>query len=157
MYMADILKLEPGSLIFTSYYEAYIFIDVGKKSDQIVATLWETRGNKEPVIHLLDSEDCFVLKDNQTFPLTGHQFENIHRYFGGNAACEDSVRTVDTDGGVMNDLYDTKAGLLIVVHEHGCAIWINEEAYLASWQPLASYSWDEPLMSAEELNNGLTD
>jgi hypothetical protein len=151
MLEADFLKLECGKLIYTSYYEAYAYIDFTCRSKQVIAEPWDTRNNLDNKILVIDPNDIFIINPKQTYPLTEYQFKRMRRYFNGNAPKPETVRTVNTGGHVMNDLYDTDVGLLIVVYEHGCAIYINEEAYHTGWNYLAQYNWDEPLMSINEL------
>jgi hypothetical protein len=107
---------------------------------------------------------------NATFKLTEDQEELIHRIFGGEEILTDQVQTINTGGGVMNDLYPTKNGHLVVVFEYGACfvddmknyedssyqdrLYDIETPYIMAIRniknPLPMFSWDEPLEYTDE-------
>ena len=90
--------------------------------------------------------------DNQTYPINSTEIELMHRVFGGTKIICKSVRTINTGGGVMNDLYDTECGKLVVVYEYGAIVYESFE-HFNDGVHIAQFSWDMPLYSITELQD----
>lgn len=97
---------------------------------------------------------------SNTFVLTEEHEELIHRVFGGTKILRDTVRTVNTGGYVMNDLYDTPDGHLVVVYEYG-AVFLNDPNDFLDYEveTVPQFEWDEPLELSFDIyvpgdNNG---
>jgi len=89
---------------------------------------------------------------NQTFPLDEDQIELIHRVFGGTKIIQSSVRTVNTGGYFMNDLYNTECGHIVMVYEYGAIFYTSIEEWQESLHnKKPQFNWDEPLRSFEKL------
>jgi len=87
---------------------------------------------------------------SQTFTLTKEQIELIHRVFGGTKIILDSVKTINTGGYVMNDIYNTECNQIVIVYEYGAMMFKNMESYNAN-DHSPHFNWDEPLLTNEEL------
>jgi len=87
----------------------------------------------------------------QTYPINTSEIELIHRVFGGTKIICKSVATIDTGGGVMNDLYGTKCGKLIVVAEYHAFLYKNISDYYDGADYIATFEWNMPLYSIQEL------
>ena len=88
---------------------------------------------------------------NQTYPINVNEIELMHRVFGGTKIICKSVRTINTGGGVMNDLYDTECGKLVTVYEYGAVAYASVEEFEDGAIQLAQFEWDMPLYSITEL------
>lgn len=119
-----------------------------------VQTVLTVKSTLAPYTSTVDVSVCRKIMPNQTFPLSEYDIEAIHRVFGGIKIREDTVRTVDTGGGVMNDIYDTACGQIVVVYEYGAMMFKDMEGYGANDilnTPI--FEWNEPLYSVQELTN----
>lgn len=61
--------------------------------------------------------------------LSEENIELIHRIFGGEVILEDQIESVNTGGDVMNDLYPTANGHLVVVFQYGAIFVPSRELY----------------------------
>lgn len=79
--------------------------------------------------------------DKMNFPLSPADIELLHRV-NNITGIETAARgTVDTGGGVMNDLYTLSDGRIVCVYEYGICLYLDADACENSdYQPLVEWS-----------------
>jgi len=85
----------------------------------------------------------------KTFYMNEDEQELIHRVFGGVKILDDSVQSINTGGGVINDLYTTACGHYVSVFEDGSAYFETLEAY-HNGDYVLNFVWDTPLDTMDE-------
>ena len=91
-----------------------------------------------------------ILPPIQTFPINAQEITLINNMFNVKIIPL-SVRTIDTGGGVMNDIYNTSDNTaIIIVYEYGTALYATEED-LNKGNFRHIHEWQFPLYSIHEL------